>query len=165
MFLCVLQVLFSRSLSTWAKGKGRNSESHARAWRCCVLNAWGETLLFLGIDSTCLAIGDGNNDAPMIKLAGVGVAIRGACLHKYIAAMLCRGGRHGCSGCRRLRNLPSSTLCGAFLADCCFIAQFRFLPRLLLVHGHLNYRRIGLLIMYIFYKVAPLNLATLILPL
>jgi hypothetical protein len=30
------------------------------------------------MDCTCLAIGDGNNDAPMIKLASIGVAIRGA---------------------------------------------------------------------------------------
>ncbi len=32
------------------------------------------------------------------------------------------------------------------------ISQFRFLTRLLLVYGHLNYRRMALLVLYIFYK-------------
>ena len=34
------------------------------------------------------------------------------------------------------------------------LSQFRFLPRLLLVHGRLNHRRISVMINYIFYKTA-----------
>jgi len=32
------------------------------------------------------------------------------------------------------------------------VSQWRFLPRLLLGYGHLNYRRMALVIAYIFYK-------------
>lgn len=38
------------------------------------------------------------------------------------------------------------------------IAQFRFLERLLLVHGRWNYRRISLLVVYMFYKNTALVL-------
>lgn len=34
------------------------------------------------------------------------------------------------------------------------LSQFRFLPRLLLVHGRLNHRRIAIMVNYIFYKTA-----------
>jgi len=70
----------------------------------------------------CLAIGDGNNDTPMIKTADLGVGIRGVEGNSAVAA-----------------------------ADYA-ISQFRFLERLLLVYGRLNYRRIATLINFIFYK-------------
>jgi magnesium-transporting ATPase (P-type) len=69
-----------------------------------------------------LAIGDGNNDTPMIKTADIGVGIQGV---------------EGTS---------------AVAASDYSIAQFRFLTRLILVHGRLNYRRICTLINYMFYK-------------
>ena len=73
---------------------------------------------------TCLAIGDGNNDQPMILRADIGVGIAGV---------------EGTSA------VSSSDFA---------LSQFRFLPRLLLVHGRLNHRRISILICYMFYKTA-----------
>ncbi|GLU11280.1 hypothetical protein SLE2022_280370 [Rubroshorea leprosula] len=71
---------------------------------------------------TTLAIGDGGNDVGMIQEADVGVGISGV------------EGRE------------------AVMASDFAIAQFRFLERLLLVHGHWCYRRIAMMICYFFYK-------------
>ncbi|KAF4316299.1 hypothetical protein BBO99_00002177 [Phytophthora kernoviae] len=75
-----------------------------------------------------LAIGDGANDVSMIQSAHVGVGI---------------------SGQEGMQAANSSDYA---------IAQFRFLSRLLLVHGRWNYVRMGELILYIFYKNVILNL-------
>jgi magnesium-transporting ATPase (P-type) len=69
-----------------------------------------------------LAIGDGANDVSMIKAAHVGIGISG---HE---------GRQ------------------AVLASDYSIAQFRYLRRLLLVHGRWSYLRMGLFLRYFFYK-------------
>lgn len=69
-----------------------------------------------------LAIGDGANDVAMIQRAAVGVGI---------------------SGVEGLQAVCASDYS---------IAQFRFLVRLLLVHGAWNYSRISKLILYSFYK-------------
>jgi len=69
-----------------------------------------------------LAIGDGNNDTPMIKQADIGVGIRGV--------------------------EGTSAVASADYA----LSTFAHLERLLTVHGRLNYRRISLLINYVFYK-------------
>ncbi|KOB69934.1 putative p-type atpase [Operophtera brumata] len=69
-----------------------------------------------------LAIGDGANDVAMIQRASVGVGI---------------------SGVEGLQAVCASDYS---------IAQFRFLLRLLLVHGAWNYARISKLILYSFYK-------------
>ncbi|CAI7931260.1 unnamed protein product, partial [Closterium sp. NIES-54] len=69
-----------------------------------------------------LAIGDGANDVPMIQTAAIGVGIRG---HE---------GRQ------------------AVMASDFAISQFRFLARLLLVHGHWNYHRMAYMIVYNLYK-------------
>eukprot|EP01126_Amoeba_proteus_P053769 TRINITY_DN6574_c0_g1_i2.p1 TRINITY_DN6574_c0_g1~~TRINITY_DN6574_c0_g1_i2.p1 ORF type:complete len:1109 (+),score=201.35 TRINITY_DN6574_c0_g1_i2:189-3329(+) len=69
-----------------------------------------------------LAIGDGANDVSMIQAANVGVGI---------------SGKEGMQ---------------AVMASDYAIAQFRFLTRLLLVHGRWSYRRIALIIIYSFYK-------------
>ncbi|XP_060800774.1 probable phospholipid-transporting ATPase IA isoform X1 [Amyelois transitella] len=69
-----------------------------------------------------LAIGDGANDVAMIQRAAVGVGI---------------------SGVEGLQAVCASDYS---------IAQFRFLLRLLLVHGAWNYSRISKLILYSFYK-------------
>ena len=69
-----------------------------------------------------LSIGDGANDVGMIFEANIGVGI------------------HGKEGSSAVRS-----------ADYAF-SQFRFLQRLLFIHGRLGYRRISLLICYYFYK-------------
>lgn len=42
----------------------------------------------------------------------------------------------------------------AVMASDFAMGQFRFLKRLLLVHGHWNYQRIGYLVLYNFYRNA-----------
>ncbi|MCO5553195.1 hypothetical protein L7F22_006716 [Adiantum nelumboides] len=69
-----------------------------------------------------LAIGDGANDVAMIKAAHIGIGI---------------SGREGMA---------------AVLASDYAIGQFRFLARLLLIHGRWSYKRNKLLVMYAFYK-------------
>ncbi|KAH7287161.1 hypothetical protein KP509_32G041100 [Ceratopteris richardii] len=75
-----------------------------------------------GSRKTTLGIGDGANDVGMIKEADIGVGISG--LEGMQAAM----------------------------ASDFSIAQFRFLERLLLVHGSWCYKRLALMICYFFYK-------------
>ena len=75
-----------------------------------------------GVEAVTLAIGDGANDVPMIKEAHVGVGISG---HEGMQAVL---------------------------ASDFSIAQFRFLERLLLVHGRASYFRTSKLILYFIYK-------------
>ncbi|KAI9919817.1 hypothetical protein PsorP6_017448 [Peronosclerospora sorghi] len=76
-----------------------------------------------------LAIGDGANDVAMIQAAHVGVGI---------------------SGQEGMQAVNSSDYA---------IAQFRFLERLLLIHGRWNYIRISKLVLYMFYKNITLVLA------
>lgn len=76
----------------------------------------------LGTGKTTLAIGDGANDVGMLQEADIGVGI---------------------SGVEGMQAVMASDFS---------IAQFRFLERLLLVHGHWCYRRIAMMICYFFYK-------------
>ena len=73
-------------------------------------------------DKITLAIGDGANDVAMIEAAHVGIGIEGL------------EGKQ------------------AVMASDVSIGQFRFLNRLLLLHGGWSYRRISTLILYCFYK-------------
>ncbi|KAK0211297.1 phospholipid-translocating ATPase [Desarmillaria ectypa] len=75
-----------------------------------------------GLGVMTLAIGDGANDVSMIQAADVGVGI---------------------SGEEGLQAVNSSDYA---------IAQFRFLKRLLFVHGHWSYARNGNMILNFFYK-------------
>lgn len=75
-------------------------------------------------DDMTLAIGDGANDVSMIQMADVGVGICGL------------EGRQ------------------AVMASDFAMGQFQFLKRLLLVHGHWNYQRVGYLVLYNFYRNA-----------
>ena len=70
----------------------------------------------------CLAIGDGANDVSMIQEADVGIGI---------------SGKEGVQ---------------AVMASDYAISQFRFLSRLLLVHGRWAYHRSALLVLDYFYK-------------
>ncbi|KAG0584404.1 hypothetical protein KC19_3G207800 [Ceratodon purpureus] len=81
----------------------------------------------LGLHRLCLAIGDGANDVGMIQAANVGVGILGV-------------------------EGAQAAMAGDFA-----IGQFRFLERLLLVHGRWCYRRISLMILYFFYKVCMMG--------
>ncbi|KAI5821040.1 hypothetical protein BZA77DRAFT_336364 [Pyronema omphalodes] len=74
------------------------------------------------LPSLLLAIGDGANDVSMIQAAHVGVGISGM------------------EGLQAARSADVS------------IAQFRFLRKLLLVHGSWSYQRISKVILYSFYK-------------
>jgi len=73
-------------------------------------------------DYITLAIGDGANDVPMIIEAHIGVGI---------------GGNEGTQAVR----------CSDYS-----ISEFKFLKRLLFIHGRWGYRRISLFICYYFYK-------------
>ncbi|XP_042502639.1 putative phospholipid-transporting ATPase 9 [Macadamia integrifolia] len=79
-------------------------------------------LVKVGTGKTTLAIGDGANDVGMLQEADIGVGI---------------------SGVEGMQAVMSSDFA---------IAQFEFLERLLLVHGHWCYRRISSMICYFFYK-------------
>jgi P-type E1-E2 ATPase len=74
------------------------------------------------LKSLLLAIGDGANDVSMIQAAHVGVGI---------------------SGMEGLQAARSADVA---------IGQFRFLRKLLLVHGAWSYQRISKVILYSFYK-------------
>jgi len=76
-----------------------------------------------------LAVGDGANDVSMIQAAHVGVGINGE------------------EGTQAVRSSDYS------------IGQFRFLKKLLLVHGRWGYNRITLFILYYFYKNMTVALA------
>ncbi|CAN0929913.1 Putative phospholipid-transporting ATPase 9 [Linum grandiflorum] len=75
-----------------------------------------------GTGKTTLAIGDGANDVGMLQEAHIGVGINGV---------------------EGMQAVMSSDVA---------IAQFRYLERLLLVHGHWCYRRVSAMICYFFYK-------------
>merc|ERR1712223_966630 len=72
-----------------------------------------------------LAIGDGANDVPMIQTADVGIGIS--------------AGQEGMQ---------------AVMASDFAISRFKYLQRLLLVHGHWNYDRLARMVLYFFYKNA-----------
>uniref|UniRef100_A0A7S1PJ75 Phospholipid-transporting ATPase n=1 Tax=Percolomonas cosmopolitus TaxID=63605 RepID=A0A7S1PJ75_9EUKA len=78
-----------------------------------------------------LAIGDGANDVPMIQAAHIGVGIAGE------------------EGLQAANSADVS------------IGRFRFLKRLLLVHGRWSYRRVAKLVLYSFYKNIVLYLTQL----
>ncbi|CAH8494750.1 unnamed protein product [Schistosoma turkestanicum] len=94
---------------------------------CCRVSPWQKAQLVKLVRKSIknvvtLAIGDGANDVGMIQAAHVGVGISGM-----------EGRQAAC-------------------ASDYTIAQFRFLNKLLLVHGAWNYNRLTKLILYSFYK-------------
>ncbi|KIM48588.1 hypothetical protein M413DRAFT_437796 [Hebeloma cylindrosporum] len=100
---------------------------------CCRVSPLQKALIVRlikdGLGAMTLAIGDGANDVSMIQAADVGVGI---------------------SGEEGLQAVNSSDFA---------IGQFRFLKKLLLVHGHWSYARNGVMILNFFYKnIVPVGL-------
>lgn len=93
---------------------------------CCRVSPLQKALIVRlvkdGLGTMTLAIGDGANDVSMIQAADIGVGI---------------------SGEEGLQAVNSSDYA---------IGQFRYLKRLLLVHGHWSYARNGNMIVNFFYK-------------
>ncbi|KAG5439930.1 hypothetical protein PCANB_000212 [Pneumocystis canis] len=80
------------------------------------------------LKATLLAIGDGSNDISMIQAANIGIGISGV------------------EGLQAARNADIA------------IGQFRYLKKLLLVHGAWSYQRLSKLILYSFYKNISLHM-------
>ncbi|PWN23389.1 phospholipid-translocating P-type ATPase [Microstroma glucosiphilum] len=103
-----------------------NLSRQCRAVICCRVSPLQKALIVKlikdGLGVMTLAIGDGANDVSMIQAAHVGIGIAGE---------------------EGLQAVNASDYA---------IAQFRFLKRLLLVHGHFSYYRSGVMINYFFYK-------------
>lgn len=100
--------------------------TRCKAVVCCRVSPLQKALVVKlvkrNVDAVLLAIGDGANDVGMIQAAHVGVGI---------------------SGMEGLQAARSSDFA---------ISQFKFLRRLLLVHGSWSYQRLSKLILYCFYK-------------
>jgi len=102
-----------------------NLSSQCEAVICCRVSPLQKALVTGLVKSkgkVTLAIGDGANDVGMIQAAHIGVGI---------------SGQEGMQ---------------AVMASDFSIAQFRFLERLVLVHGRYNYKRNARLVTYFFYK-------------
>ncbi|KAF9261452.1 phospholipid-translocating P-type ATPase [Marasmius fiardii PR-910] len=99
---------------------------HCEGVICCRVSPLQKALVVRlvkdGLGAMTLAIGDGANDVSMIQAAHVGVGI---------------------SGEEGLQAVNASDYA---------IAQFRFLKRLILVHGHWSYARNGNMIVNFFFK-------------
>ena len=108
------------------KGLMLNIGKRCKAVICCRVSPLQKAEVVLLVKNTLkaitLAIGDGANDVGMIQAAHIGVGISGE------------------EGLQAVRASDYS------------IAQFRFLRRLLLVHGSWAYNRVSKLILYFFYK-------------
>jgi phospholipid-translocating P-type ATPase (flippase) len=100
--------------------------THCRAVICCRVSPLQKAqvvkLVRDNIETVTLSIGDGANDVSMIQEAHVGIGI---------------------SGLEGLQAARASDFS---------IAQFRFLQRLLLVHGRYAYRRVSKVTLFSFYK-------------
>ncbi|EJU00708.1 phospholipid-translocating P-type ATPase [Dacryopinax primogenitus] len=110
----------------WSKALLMQVSTRCEAVVCCRVSPKQKAqivhLVKDGLGAMCLAIGDGANDVSMIQAADVGVGI---------------------SGEEGLQAVNSSDYA---------IAQFRFLTRLLFVHGHWSYIRNSNMILNFFYK-------------
>ncbi|KAG6908762.1 hypothetical protein DXG01_003374 [Tephrocybe rancida] len=95
-----------------------------------------------GLGVMTLAIGDGANDVSMIQAADVGVGISG------------EEGLQAVNSSDYAIGQASMSLLHALILDLTFLLQFRFLKKLILVHGHWSYARNGTMILNFFYKNA-----------
>ncbi|XP_054718462.1 phospholipid-transporting ATPase VA-like [Uloborus diversus] len=105
-----------------------NLAKHCTSVLCCratpLQKAYIVSLVKESLNVLTLAIGDGANDVSMIQTADVGVGI---------------SGKEGMQ---------------AVMASDFTLARFRYLERLLLVHGHWCYDRLARTVLYFFYKNA-----------
>lgn len=102
--------------------------SHCSSVLCCratpLQKAYIVKIVKENLGMHTLAVGDGANDVSMIQTADVGVGI---------------SGQEGMQ---------------AVMASDFAVTRFKFLERLVLVHGHWNYDRLARMILYFFYKNA-----------
>jgi phospholipid-transporting ATPase len=99
--------------------------THCAAVICCRVSPLQKALVTTLVKNSgriTLAIGDGANDVGMIQAAHIGVGI---------------SGQEGMQ---------------AVMASDFSFAQFRYLERLILLHGRYNYKRIARMVTYFFYK-------------
>lgn len=94
-----------------------------------------------------LSIGDGANDVSMIKTAHIGVGISGQEGMQVIIVIM-----QLLVVNVRSKLITLITVQQAVLASDYSIAQFRYLERLLLVHGRWSYLRMAKFLRYFFYK-------------
>ncbi|GJN88512.1 hypothetical protein Rhopal_001478-T1 [Rhodotorula paludigena] len=110
----------------WTKEILLELATRCRAVVCCRTSPLQKALIVRlvkdGLGSMCLAIGDGANDVSMIQAADIGVGVAGE---------------------EGLQAVNSSDYA---------MGQFRFLKRLLLVHGTWSYHRNSTMIVNFFYK-------------
>ncbi|UZJ52902.1 hypothetical protein CBS101457_002222 [Exobasidium rhododendri] len=110
----------------WSRELLLDISTQCKAVICCRVSPLQKALIVRlirdGLGVMTLAIGDGANDVSMIQAAHVGIGIAGE---------------------EGLQAVNSSDYA---------IAQFRYLKRLLLVHGHWSYHRNGTMITNFFYK-------------
>ncbi|GAA5954486.1 hypothetical protein JCM3765_004472 [Sporobolomyces pararoseus] len=110
----------------WTKDLLLELATRCKAVVCCRTSPLQKALIVRlvkdGLGSMCLAIGDGANDVSMIQAADIGVGVAGE---------------------EGLQAVNSSDYA---------MGQFRFLKRLLLVHGHWSYFRNSNMIVNFFYK-------------
>jgi len=119
------------------------------------------SLVKQNLNCTTLAIGDGANDVSMIQAADVGIGIIG---HEGLQAA--RSSDYAIGQFKLFSFRPSLWI----LEKTSFSwretkpnqtkPNIRFLKKLLLVHGHLSYRRLSKLILYSFYKTLTLYLVS-----
>lgn len=103
----------------------RKLAMHAKVVICCRVSPSQKSKvvkMIKGSGAITLAIGDGANDVAMIQTAHIGIGIQGV------------------EGTQASRSADFS------------ISQFRYLARLLLVHGAWSYQRLSKLVLYSFYK-------------
>lgn len=110
---------------------------------CCRVSPLQKALIVKlvkdGLGAMTLAIGDGANDVSMIQAADVGVGISGE-----------EGLQAANSSDYAIAQVSQLSLLTVHQADAS--TQFRFLKRLILVHGHWSYARNGNMIINFFYK-------------
>ena len=107
------------------KEQFRDIGMRSHAVVCCRVTPQQKALVVASVkelDKVCLSIGDGGNDVTMIQEAHIGVGI---------------SGREGLQAARA--------------ADYSF-AKFKFLRRLILVHGRWSYNRTAVIAQYAFFK-------------
>lgn len=96
-----------------------------------------------GTKKTTLAIGDGANDVGMLQEADIGIGISGVEGMQVLMLIIFLFGFQNSRKKCLMYSVVLLRIYQAVMSSDIAIAQFRFLERLLLVHGHWCYRRIS----------------------